>query len=87
MPFDRDSGLVFDEKLVKKSKKRSNANDFSTRSLGQPPKRCSTGDGIDSLYLIALRKLLYNLDNVDADSLSTVPEDILKQIWKAIQRS
>ena len=85
MPFDSDSGLVFSEKVVKKSKK--NAHDFSTRSLGQPPKRRSTGDGIDTLYLIALRKLLCNLDNVDTDSLSTVPEDILKQIWKAIQRS
>ena len=87
MPFDRDSGLVFSEKVIRKSKKASNAHDFSTRSLGQPPKCYSTGDGTDSLYLIALRKLLCNLDNVETDSLSTVPEDILKQIWKAIQRS
>ena len=87
MPFDRDSGLVFSEKIIKKPKKVSNAHDFSTRTLGQPPKRCATGDGADSLYLIALRKFLCNLDNVETDSLSTVPEDILKQIWKAIQRS
>lgn len=87
MPFDRDSGLVFSEKVIKKSKKGSITHDCSTRSLGQPPKRCSTGDGIDSLYLVALRKLLCNLDNLDTSSLSTVPEDILKRIWEAIQRS
>lgn len=87
MPFDRDSGLVFSEKVIKKSKRRSDARDFFKRCLGQPPKLHSTGYGIDSLYLVALRKLLCNLGNVDTDSLSTVPEDILKQIWKAIQRS
>lgn len=87
MPFDRDSGLVFSEKVVEKPKKGSNAHDFLTRTLGQPPECRSTGAGTDTLYLIALRKLLCNLDNVDTNSLSTVPENILKQIWKAIQRS
>ena len=84
MPFDRDSGLVFSEKVVKKSK---NAQDFFTRSLGQPPKRCSTRDGSDSLYLVALRKLLCNLDILDTDSLSNVPGGILEKIWTAVQRS
>ena len=84
MPFDRDSGLVFSEKVVKKSK---NAQDYFTRALGQPPKRCSTGDGCDSLYLVALRKLLCNLDILDTDSLSTIPGGILEKIWTAVQRS
>ena len=84
MPFDRDSGLVFTEKVVKKPK---NAQDYFTRTLGQPPKRCSTGHGSDSLYLVALRKLLCNLVILDTDSLSNVPEGILEKVWTAIQRS
>jgi hypothetical protein len=87
MPFDSDSGLVFSEKVVKKSKKRANGHDISARCLGQPPKLRSTGDGSDSLYLVALRKLLCNLNNIDTLSLSTVPGAILEKIWIAIQRS
>jgi hypothetical protein len=41
----------------------------------------------DSLYLVALRKLLSKLDKIDTDSLVTVPEAMLMTIWKAIQRS
>jgi len=85
MPFDRDSGLVFSEKIVKKLKERLHAE--NARSLGQLPERRSTGDGPDSLYLIALRKLFWNLKKLDTDSLSTVPEAILVKIWKAIKRS
>ena len=89
MPYDPDSGLVFSEKIVKKPKGRKGADvrDIYTRSLGQPPARQSTGDGSGSLFSIALRKLLCNLDQVDSDSLSTVPELMLREIWKAIQRS
>lgn len=87
MPFDRDSGLVFSERVVKKSKKRPNGYDDFTRSLGRPPKLRSTGLGSDALYLMALRRLLCNLKNIDAATLSTVPGGILEKIWIAIQRS
>ena len=86
MPFDRDSGLVFSEKVVKRSRK-TRPRDNPSWSLGQPPELCSAGNGSDSLYLVALRKLLSKLDKLDTDSLSTVPEDILEKTWKAIQRS
>jgi len=86
MPFDRDSGLVFSEQVVKKSRK-TRRRDNPAWSLGQPPELCSAGNGLDSLYSVALRKLLSKLDKLDTESLSTVPEDILEKIWKAIQRS
>jgi len=85
MPFDRDSGLVFSEQLIKKVRTRDRYN--PARSLGQPPERQSSGHGSDSLFSVTLRRLLCNLDKLDSDSLSTVPEVLLKQIWKAIQRS
>lgn len=86
MPFDRDSGLVFSEKVIKNSKKKQSRNK-NKWTLGQPPELRSAGDGSDSLYLVALRKLLCNLDEIDTDSLVTVPEGILVKVWKAIQRS
>lgn len=82
MPFDRDSGLVFSEKVIKR---RPRHNPEAT--LGQPPELRSAGNGSDSLYLVALRKLLSKLDKIDTDSLVTVPEAMLMTIWKAIQRS
>jgi hypothetical protein len=87
MPFDQDSGLVFNEKIIKKSRVRTKNRSNPARSLGQPPERQSSGDGTDSLFSVTLRKLLCNLDKLDPDSLSTVPEVVLKQIWKATQRS
>jgi hypothetical protein len=47
----------------------------------------TSGDGSDSLFLVTLRKLLCNLDKLDSSSLSSVPEMILKEIWKAIKRT
>lgn len=85
MPFDPDSGLVFDEKILKKARKRH--RDFLSKCIGQPPDRRSSGNGTDSLFEIALRKLLSRLNMLDSTSLSTVPEALLKKIWKAVLRS
>lgn len=84
MPFDADSGLVFSEAIVKKP---AHPNDTSLRCIGRPPVRSSIGNGSDSLVSVTLRKLLCSLDKLDANSLSTVPEGLLKKIWGAIQRS
>lgn len=88
MPFDRDSGLVFSEKVIKHPKNRkSRSRDNPEWTVGRPPELRSAGEGPGSLYLVALRKLLCNLNKIDTDSLVTVPEAILVKIWKAIQRS
>jgi hypothetical protein len=86
MPFDSDSGLVFSEKVIEHPKK-SRSRENPEWTVGRPPELRSAGDGSDSLYLVALRKLLCNLNKIDTDSLVTVPEGILVKIWKAIQRS
>jgi hypothetical protein len=81
MPFDSDSGLVFSEKVIKHPRK-SRSRDNPEWTVGRPPELRSAGDGSDSLYLVALRKLLCNLNKIDTDSLVTVPEGILVKIWK-----
>ena len=86
MPFDRDSGLVFSEKVIRHARK-SRSRDNPEWTVGRPPELRSAGNGSDSLYLVALRKLLSKLDKIDTDSLVTVPEAMLMTIWKAIQRS
>jgi hypothetical protein len=87
MPFDRDSGLVFSEKIIKTPRRGKDDRSNPARSLGEPPECQSSGDGSDSLFLVTLRKLLCNLDKLDSSSLSSVPEMILKEIWKAIKRT
>jgi hypothetical protein len=84
MPFHADSGLVFDEVVLKKPRL---SRDDSMRCTGMPPARKSAGCGSESLVSISLRKLLSNLDQLDSDSLSGVPEKFLLMIWKAVKKS
>jgi hypothetical protein len=84
MPFDADSGLVFDEAFAKKPWK---SRDVSKRCTGGPPARKSTGLGSEPLVMVSSRKLLCSLDQLDADSLSTMPEKLLTRLWDTIQRS
>lgn len=81
MPYDPDSGLVFRETIIKKP---SDLRGDSIRCAGRPPVPRTTGNGAGSLFSIALRKLLCNLDMLDSSSLSTIPEDFIEMIWKAI---
>jgi hypothetical protein len=84
MPFDADSGQVFDEVVVKKPKK---SRDVSMQCTGRPPARKSPGPGSQPLVLVSLRKILCSLDQLDSDSLSTMPEKLLTRLWDAIQKS
>lgn len=86
MGFDPDSGLVFKETIVDQ-----HGNPFSRSSLkkcvGSKPVYCSPAEGTETLFSIAMRKILCNLEDLDIESLSGVPGILLEQIWKAIQRS
>jgi hypothetical protein len=84
MPFDADSGLVFDEVVLKKPRL---PRDDAMQCTGIPPARKSAGCGSESLVSVSIRNLLSNLDQLDSDSLSGVPEKFLLMIWKAVKRS
>lgn len=87
MPFDPDSGLVFDENIVKQDRRHRPSRDPLTRCLGTPPEYRPPPKGTETLEAIATRSILHNLDRIDSASLSTVPAILLEKIWKAIQRS
>lgn len=83
MPFDADSGLVYSEKIIIPGRL---PRDGSMQCTGRPPKPVSKGTGSDALVEVAMRKLLRNLNDLDANPLSNVPDILLEKIWKAILR-
>lgn len=84
MPYDPDTGLVYQETIVQKSR---NPTSTLTRCLGSRPRYCPPEEGAESLASASMRKLLCNLEMLDADSLGTVPLIVLEKLWKAITRS
>lgn len=86
MPFDPGSGLVFTETIVEGPFHRP-SRDQLMRCVGTPPIYSPPEKGTETLVSIAMRSILNNLDNIDSESLSTIPSMLLEQIWKAVQRS
>lgn len=83
--YDADSGLVYQETIVKGSNRTR--DDWHLRHTGQRPKYEAPHDGPPTLQSIALRKVLCNFDDMDANALRDVPQIILEGLWSASKRS
>lgn len=84
MGFDKDSGLVFKETVLNG---RHLSRNCLKKCVGSKPVYNPPAQGTETLFSIALRKILCNLDELDIESLNGVPGILLEMIWKAIQRS
>lgn len=89
MPFDRDSGQMFDE--VVKSVPKKDEDDLvyveEPRHVRNRPQATSSAQGTRSLYKMAMLKVLRSLDLLYVDLLKAFPTPILEKIWKAIRRN
>ncbi|KAH9825866.1 putative cbs domain-containing protein [Teratosphaeria destructans] len=83
MAFDEESGLVYKERIV--SAPRSRAADYDSSSQAKIAKfKTPSKTGPRSLRESAIRKLLCNLKELDANSLKGLPDAILELLWKRI---
>jgi hypothetical protein len=87
MPYDPNSGLVFNETVVDLSRKKKNGLRRLMKCIGRSPDYVSPEHGPPTLVELSMLKILRSLSMLDEDSLSTVPPTLLEKIWKAITRS
>nr|OQO18885.1 hypothetical protein B0A51_15424 [Rachicladosporium sp. CCFEE 5018] len=83
--WDRDSGLVFSEQIVRQRRSDRKAIEFATAR--EPPRYTPLTRGTQTLREIAQRCLLHNLHLLDDASLSGVSEDTLASVWTVIVNS
>jgi hypothetical protein len=83
MPYDWSSGLVFSEKIAHQSSKGTITQE-AARCVGLRPQYVSPALGAESLKQKAMRSLLRNLNDLDVTSLSTVPVNMLEELWRTI---
>ncbi|KAF2170662.1 hypothetical protein M409DRAFT_19477 [Zasmidium cellare ATCC 36951] len=86
MPYDWESGLVFDETVQHKHKTQCMA-ELLARSSHLNSSSTSTKKGTNTLYDTALRLLLAKVDCLEMDALKHIPGTLLGRIWNAAVRS
>lgn len=86
MPFDRDSGLTYQETFLSCREKDEDDLVYVNKrghGRGRPKSECSI-KGTRTLYSMAMLSILRNLDDLYPNLLKGYPEPILERIWKAI---
>lgn len=91
MPYDLESGLVFDEKVVSSNYQIAHRTYCNSELRARPihhdgPSPCSAEDA-DSLYNVAMRLLLRSVNCLEPDVLKSTPNAMLDRIWRAGVRS
>lgn len=89
MPFDGESGQVYDERIVRAQRSGCAKGEcrWIGRCVGIPPVLEEMYPKTRSLQDMLLATILRNLDLLDIQCLATVPSIILEQLWTAIRRS
>lgn len=87
MPYDWASGLVFDETAVPSKHQAHCTADLEVRRnrVGFPSPRSL--NAANTLYDMAMQKLLSNVECLEQNALEGVPSAMLDRIWRAAVRS
>lgn len=85
MPYDWESGLVFDETVKRYHGNACLQELFSVRKPKGHHVRLSTGS--DKMWEMAIRLLLHNLDSLSVDALKALEIAMLERLHKIISES
>lgn len=88
MPFDAESGQIYNETLARLPKKDEDDLIYvdEPAHVRGKPRNVYSSKGTRSLHDMAMLKILRNLDLLYADLLRAFPVPILEQIWTAIKK-
>ncbi|KAF7196165.1 hypothetical protein HII31_02566 [Pseudocercospora fuligena] len=85
MPFDKDSGLVFKEDIIRLPRCQ---HDVEHNSRYVKQRQQSTLEyGTSSLSTTAVNTLLNNMSNLEAEALRPLPKHIIEKLWSAVTRA
>ena len=80
--FDPESGQMFRETIVRPTK----YTPWQQRCVGERPRYVPPMRGAESLQEVALRKIIFNAQDLTPAVLETLPSAIVHRIWKAVRR-
>lgn len=86
MPFDRDSGLVFNERIIAMQQQCRHEKKHKHNKTFVAPIR-SASDGPRSLVDMAKNTLFRNMDKLDHTALQHLPPSMIDQLWTSITDS
>lgn len=88
MPFDRESGQIYNETFTAVIKKDEDHLVYIDKPghARERPKNHPSRKGTRTLYRMAMLKILRSLDELYPDLLKEYPLPILEYIWKAINK-
>ena len=91
MPYAWESGLVFDETIVSNDQQNKHKTRCMAELLSRPSHirllSIRPKNGSNTLYDMAMRLLLTNVDRLELDALAGVPGAMLGRIWSTAVRT